>query len=275
MHLGPSNLKPDPPRRSLWPIALVVLALAAIIALALIFGKPLVPLFSNPATARETIGGLGAWAPLAFIGMQIAQVVIAPLPGQITGLIGGFLFGPWLGLLYTLIGAFIGFWLVFVLARKLGRPFVERFVKTETLAKFDGLLNRGGPFVLFLIYLLPAFPDDIISFIAGLTKIPIRTLLLVSVAGRLPGYLVLSFAGEGLTGENMNPIIVVAGVVLALGILAIWKRHWLHDFVASESRSRFVRETWPLSLRWSIVAAVGAAALSAFLLWAAFVPPVQ
>lgn len=261
--------------RPIWPVALTLLALAIVIALAIVFGRPLLPLFRDPETARDTIGGLGVWAPLAFMGMQVAQVVIAPLPGQVTGLIGGFLFGPWLGLLYTLIGAFLGFWLVFVLARKLGRPFVERFVKPATLEKFDGLLSRGGPFVLFLIYLLPAFPDDIISFIAGLIRIPMRTLLLVSLAGRLPGYLVLSFAGEGLTGENMNPIIVGGGVLLALGVLALWKRRAIHDFVASEHRLQFARERWPLSLGSSILLAIGIALLSAFLLWAAFVPPVQ
>lgn len=262
-------------RRRLWPIAIGVIALAVAVAAALYFGQPLLPLFSDPQTARETIGGLGFWAPFAFMLMQVAQVIIAPLPGQVSGLIGGFLFGPWLGLLYTMIGSFIGFWIVFVLARRLGRPFVERFVKPETLAKFDGLLSRKGPFVLFLIYLLPAFPDDVISFIAGLTRIPMRTLLLVSVAGRLPGYLVLSFAGDGLTGENMNPIVVGGAVVLAFAILAVWRRRWLHDFVAADDRMRFVRECWTLSTARTAWLVVGLVALSAFLLWAAFVPPVQ
>ncbi len=232
-------------------------------------------MFSDPVRARETIGSLGGWAPLAFMAMQVAQVVIAPLPGQVTGLIGGFLFGPWLGLLYTMIGALVGFWLVFVLARKLGRPFVERFVKPTTLAKFDGVLARGGPFVLFLIYLLPAFPDDVISFVAGLTRIPIRTLLVVSLAGRLPGYLVLSFAGEGLTGENGNPLVVGGGVLLALGIVAVWQRRWIHDFVTSDHRGQFVRDSWSLSLGATILVVVGAVIVSALLLWAAFVPPVQ
>lgn len=262
-------------RRRIWPIVCGVVVLIAVIAVLLYFGQPLLPLFSDPETARETIGGLGFWAPFAFMLMQVAQVIIAPLPGQVSGLIGGFLFGPWLGLLYTVIGSFVGFWIVFVLARKLGRPFVERFVKTETLERFDGLLTRRGPFVLFLIYLLPAFPDDVISFIAGLTRIPIRTLLLVSVAGRLPGYLVLSLAGDGLTGENMNPIVVGGAVVLALAILAIWRRRWIHDFVVADDRTAFIRQSWTLPLKHTVWLIVGLTALSAFLLWAAFVPPVQ
>jgi LPXTG-motif cell wall-anchored protein len=261
--------------RRIWPMVGGAIALAAGIAALLFFGQPLLPLFQDPEIARETIGRLGAWAPFAFVLMQIAQVVIAPLPGQVSGLIGGYLFGPWLGLLYTVIGSFIGFSIVFVLARKLGRPFVERFVKTETLEKFDALLSRKGPFVLFLIYLLPAFPDDVISFVAGLTRIPIRTLLLVSVSGRLPGYLVLSFAGEGLTGENMNPIVIGGAVLLALAILAVWRRKWIHDFVAADNHLRFVRESWTLSARHTALLIIGLCLLSAFLLWAAFVPPVQ
>lgn len=261
--------------RRLWPIVIGVVAVAVAIAALLYFGQPLLPLFSDPETARRTIGGLGFWAPFAFMLMQVAQVIIAPLPGQISGLIGGFLFGPWLGLLYTLVGSFIGFWIVFALARKLGRPFVERFVKTDTLERFDALLTRRGPFVLFLIYLLPAFPDDVISFVAGLTRIPIRTLLLVSVVGRLPGYLVLSFAGDGLTGENMNPIVVGAAVVLALAVVAVWQRRWIHDFVAADDRTRFIRESWTLSATRTVWLILGLCVLSAFLLWAAFVPPVQ
>ncbi|GAA3704317.1 TVP38/TMEM64 family protein [Zhihengliuella alba] len=255
-------------------ITLVVLGAAAIAA-AVHFGRPLLPLFSDPETARETIGGLGAAAPLAFIGLQVAQVVIAPLPGQVSGLVGGLLFGPWLGLLYTMIGAFIGFWLVFVLARRLGRPFVERFVKPATLERFDRLIARRGAFVLFLIYLLPAFPDDIVSFVAGLSTLRIRTLLLVSLAGRLPGYLVLSFAGEGLTGENMNPIVVGGAVLLTLGMVALWQRRWIHEFVASEDHAAFLRASWRFSLGWTILLAIGLAGLVAFLLWAALVPPVQ
>ncbi len=256
-------------------MVLAALGLVAALAGVLYFGRPLLPLFSDPQVARETIGGLGAWAPLAFIGLQVAQVVIAPLPGQVSGLIGGLLFGPWLGLLYTMTGAFIGFWLVFVLARRLGRPFVERFVEPATLEKFDALLARRGAFVLFLIYLLPAFPDDVVSFVAGLSTLRIRTLLLVSLAGRLPGYLVLGFAGEGLTGENMNPIVVGGAVLLALGMVALWQRRWIHEFVASEDHAAFLRASWRFSLGWTIVLGIGLAGLVAFLLWAALVPPVQ
>lgn len=143
-------------------------------------------------------------------------------------------------------------------------------MKAESLEKFDRILNRSGPTVLFLIYLLTAFPDEVISFVAGLTKIPIRVLLIVSIAGKLPGYLLLSFAGEGLAEGDANPY-----VVSALGILAIWKRRWLHDFVSAEDRGALVRDSWPFSAAPTVAIRVGLVFLSGLLLWAAFVPPIQ
>jgi uncharacterized membrane protein YdjX (TVP38/TMEM64 family) len=96
-----------------------------------------------------------------------SQVLVAPTPGQVTGLVGGYLFGPLWGLVYTIVGATIGFTLVLVLARKLGQPFVERLVSAKALERFDYLAQGRGVVVLFLIFLLPAFPDDVVSLVAG------------------------------------------------------------------------------------------------------------
>src|SRR5687768_13593839 len=157
------------------------LLMAAFIALIAVFWQPLSQLFSDPDRARQLVADAGPWGPLLFIAMQIAQVLVAPIPGQVTGILGGLLFGWGWRFVFTMIGAAIGFTLIFVLARKLGRPFVERFVDKKLLDKFDYLAESNGTLVFFLIFLLPAFPDDIICYIAGLTTIKIRTLVLVSL----------------------------------------------------------------------------------------------
>ena len=87
---GQEAMHDTPQRKWIWPIVCGVVALAAVIAALEYFGQPLLPLFSDPETARETIGSLGFLAPFAFMLMQIVQVIIAPLPGQVSGLIGGF-----------------------------------------------------------------------------------------------------------------------------------------------------------------------------------------
>jgi uncharacterized membrane protein YdjX (TVP38/TMEM64 family) len=99
------------------------------------------------------------------------------------------------------------------------------------LKKFDYLAKTKGPFVLFLIFLLPAFPDDLISFIAGLTNIRIRTLIIISLLGRFPGYLVLSFTGAGVAKAHIHLTIIVFTIMMIISALAYWQRAKLEQFV--------------------------------------------
>lgn len=196
-----------------------------------IWGKPLWDTLGNPDRVEALVKDAGPWGPFLYIVMQVIQVFVAPIPGQVIGFVGGYLFGTWLGTLYSMIGATIGFTLVFILSRRLGRPFVEHFVEAKLLKKFDYILENQGVFVLFLIFLLPAFPDDIICFIAGLTRIPIRTLIIISLLGRFPGYLVLSFTGSGVANANIQAVVVVGSVALVISAVAFWQRERLQRFV--------------------------------------------
>lgn len=254
-------------------IALVLTLTGA--GLLLYWGWPYLDLLRDPEKIRELIIRSGTWGPLVFIALQIVQILIAPIPGQVIGLIGGFLFGPFLGLLYTIIGATIGFSLVFVLARKLGRPFVELFVDKKNMERFDHLSEEKGAWVFFFIFLLPAFPDDLIAFIAGLTTIPIRTLILISIAGRLPGYAVLVFTGNGLALENMNPVVATGAGLLVILALAWWKRAWLREFVEHKNRTQFISQQWNIYwqriILWTIVLVI----IFVVLFYAAIVTPIQ
>lgn len=233
-----SNLK-----RQKISIIVMILILLCLFGSIIYFTWPLISVFSNPDRARKLIIEAGALGPLIYILMQIAQVLIAPIPGQVIGLIGGLLFGPILGVIYTVIGSTIGFTIIFILTRKLGRPFVQRFVSKKFLDKFDHLTKENGTLIFFLIFLLPAFPDDIISFIAGLTTIKIPTLLIISLLGRLPGYIVLSLTGNGLV-ENLNFSIFTVAIICILSAIAWWKRDWIHKFVHHNNRILFIKEQW-------------------------------
>lgn len=248
---------------------------ALLLGAAIMWGQPIVDALSSRDQAKQLIESAGVFGPLIFILIQIAQVVIAPLPGQVSGLVGGFLFGVIPGTLYSLIGATIGFLIIFALARKLGRPFVERFFSKELIDKFDYITKSKGTLALFLIFLLPAFPDDLICYLAGLSKIPIRKLLLVSIAGRLPGYLVLSMTGSGLSYENMNPIVITLAAALILFGIAFWQRAWLQGLAKSNDYVLYVKNNWRLSKLATSLWLTGFTALSIFMYWAATVTPVQ
>ena len=206
-------------------IAIAVLAALAAASL------PLVSFFGDPDRVTQLIEDAGPRGPILFILIQIGQVFAAPIPGQVTGFVGGFLFGPVLGAVYATIGGTIGCTIVFMLARHLGRPFVERFVKPRTLDRFDYFTESGGPLVLLLIFLVPIFPDDLICYIAGLTRIPIHRLVLVAFVGRNPGYAIFSLTGSGAAESNLTLVVVLIVAVVLLAAIAFWQRHRIERFL--------------------------------------------
>lgn len=218
-------------------IALITSAIviATLIVLAVIFWQPLYELVSDQARIEQLVESSGFWGPIVFILLQATQVIIAPIPGQVTGFVGGYLFGWALGTVYAMIGSAIGFIIVFWLSRKLGRPFIEYFFNKESIAKFDYLARSKGVFILFLIFLIPAFPDDLICYIAGLSSIPMRILVLISFLGRFPTTLLMCLAGAGLAQSNEKLLIIISLIMLlALG-LAYWKRKDLEGWVRKRS----------------------------------------
>jgi len=220
----------------LWLVVTTVAILLGLVVATIIFWQPLSSLLTNPDKLRETVEQAGAWGPLLFILLQLAQVIIAPIPGQISGFVGGLAFGTVWGTVYSMIGAAIGFTLIFIFARKLGRPFVERFVDKKLLEKFDYLTEANGAFIFFLIFLLPAFPDDIICYLAGLSKIRISTLVIISLLGRLPGYFVLSLSGAGVADSNIQLTLGLVTVLMIVFAVGVWQRKRLEAWVKHLSR---------------------------------------
>ncbi len=68
----------------------------------------LVRLYVDKRFLKHTLREWGVLAPVIFIGLQALQVIIAPIPGELTGILGGYLFGQWGGLLYSTIGLTLG-----------------------------------------------------------------------------------------------------------------------------------------------------------------------
>jgi len=163
--------------------------------------------------------------------LQTAQVLFAPIPGQITGIASGYLFGIFLGTIYSMIGALLGSLIVFSLSRKLGRPFVEKILKPETIKKFDYISGEKGEFALFMIFLLPAFPDDAVCFIAGLTKIPIKKLLLITFLGRLPGFIILNMVGAGIATSQTKFAVIIFSIFMAVSFFIYIYRLKLEKFI--------------------------------------------
>ena len=168
---------------------------------------------------RNAIAVAGFWGPLLFILIQALQVIVTPISHYTIGAIGGFLYGPWIGGLLNWIGRIIGHIVAFFLARTIGRSIATRFVAPQTIEKYDRYVSDKS-LVLFLFYFLPFFPDDEISYLAGLSKMKFRMFFLANVFGHIGGSLGLAYIGSGI--DTRDPIFWVFFVSTLVGFPLVW-----------------------------------------------------
>jgi uncharacterized membrane protein YdjX (TVP38/TMEM64 family) len=187
---------------------------------------------------RATVQSCGWAAPLVFIGIQIAQVIAAPVPGEATGFIGGYLFGTLLGFIYSSIGLTIGSLINFGIGRFLGERVVRRLIPAERYNRMDRLVNRQGVIVVFLMFVIPGFPKDYLSLALGLTTLPLKVFAILACIGRMPGTLLLSLQGASLYDQNYVLLAVVAGACLVLVLLAYRYREALYRWVEGRNTPR-------------------------------------
>ncbi len=173
---------------------------------------------------------LGPLAFLGFILLQTFQVVAAPIPGEVTGLLGGFVFGKFLGIILSTIGLMIGSFLAFTLSRKFGRPFVERVVNPSTIQRFDYLLHHKGAFIVFLMFLIPGFPKDYLCYILGLGHLSTGEFLLIGGTGRLLGTVMLTLGGDYLRHHEYFKFFILSGAALVVIFIAYAYKDKLERF---------------------------------------------
>ena len=168
---------------------------------------------------QALISRLGRWGPLAIVLAEIAQVLLAPVPGQVVGLAAGYLYGVLWGTTLCTLGLSMGSALAIWLARRFGRPWVERLAKHDLIERIDGYTQRRGALAIFVIFLLPFLPDDLTCFIAGLTPLPFGQLLLLALIGRTPGVVVSTMLGAQAGQLSWPALAAVSGLAITLGLL--------------------------------------------------------
>nr|EGQ40242.1 MAG: hypothetical protein J07AB56_09700 [Candidatus Nanosalinarum sp. J07AB56] len=213
----------------------VILRTATVLAAAVLLYvlTPSLDFLSSPDAVRDYVRGFGVLSAAAFVLLQIAQTVIAPIPGQVTGVAAGYLFGTWVGTLYSMIGVSIGSYIAVVLSRRLGRPYVERVVNPLILDRFDGFMTDRGPETLFIVFLIPGLPDDALCFVAGLSDISVARLMTVIIIARIPVYLIAAATGNSLALNNLARSAGLVAVVGVLSLLSLWKIDSILEFVDS------------------------------------------
>ena len=210
---------------------LIGLIAGVILLLAILFHESiwqnlsyLYQLLADRDRIRDFITSFGWGAPLVFMGIQILQVIFAPVPGEATGFIGGYLFGVLKGFLYSSAALAVGSWINFSIGRFFGVRFVRKMIPAAKFEKFDSMLKRQGLVILFLLFVFPGFPKDYLCLFLGLSTLPLKVFILIAAVGRMPGTFLLSLQGAYLFEENYLFLGIAAGACAILaGIIYLYR----------------------------------------------------
>lgn len=175
----------------------------------------------SPEQMGQYIARCTPWSHLAYFGVQLVSVIVAPIPSNITAAAGAYLFGLWPAFLLTWMAVTLGSVIVFALARALGQQFASQFVSGKLSEKYLDVIRRKRDVFLALAFLFPFFPDDLLCILAGLTDIPFRRFFLLVVLARPWGLLVSCMVGSAVVTIPLWGMALLGVGGLALFLLAM------------------------------------------------------
>ena len=162
----------------------------------------------------------GVWGPLVFILLKISTLVIAPLSGGPLYPIVGLLFGFWPGIIYIIIGDFLGYTICFFISRFFGRKIVNKLLSGKESSMItrivDHVSNAKGFFHACLtLFALP----EVLAYGAGLSRLPYLKFIFILSPMAAIAASVLVFFGSILNPSGSSLLISLG--VPALGAVAI------------------------------------------------------
>jgi len=210
------------------------LLVAAVLIPVIVFRQEIWRLFTSVERLQEWVAASGPVAPLVFIAIQVLQVVVFVIPGEVAQIAGGYLFGTWLGALYSAAGIIIGSAIDFFLARLLGVPFVNALFSAGKVQETRSLLDSSrSKTVFFLLFLIPGIPKDVLCYVAGLSPLSFRFFILASMAGRLPGIIGSALIGNSAADRRW----ILAGSILAAAVVLFMAGFFLRERIGKWLRA--------------------------------------
>ncbi len=170
---------------------------------------------------REFIQAQAPWSHLVYFLLQLISIILAPIPSNIIALAGAVLFGTWPAFLLTWSAVALGSVIMFFLARGLGQKFVARLVSRKLSDKYLHLIRRKRDIFLFLAFLFPFFPDDILCILSGLTDISWKRFVVLVLVARPWGLLFACGLGGSVLDVPLWGLILLGAAGVAVFVLAM------------------------------------------------------
>ena len=188
-------------------------------------------------TLIELITSQGPLGVLILLGMQLLQIIVAFIPGEVVQIAAGMMYGPLWGSVVILVGCVLSSMVVYELVHKLGAPFVRSMVGEKQLLKFRQF-ELSGKFgvTVFVLFLIPGFPKDVLTYIVPLSDMNLRTFLLLSTIGRTPGVIISTYAAAGLADGNIVTSVIIFVVAALIAIIVLLLRNRIIDAISRHSK---------------------------------------
>ena len=194
----------------------------------------------DPLKYRDFIQSKGSWGVLIFLLLQVMQVVVSVIPGEFVETAGGLLYGWFGGFLLLEVGLFIGTCIIYLISKKLGKPLVDDMFskgKWKYLSKIDDNPKKRDN-ALFLIFLIPGLPKDILTYYAAFSNIKFGRFLWITMIARVPSVISSTIAGNYIIqGKYWLAVIIylVTGVIAIAGYLLVKKLNAKESFEKEKS----------------------------------------
>lgn len=143
-------------------------------------------ILTSQENMQKFIMGFGIAAGIIFVLIQIIQVIIPVIPGGVSCVAGVIVFGAGMGFVYNYVGICIGSILVFLIAKRYGRALMVKMFDKKLIDKYESWTEKNGRFTkLFaLAIFLPVAPDDFLCYLAGTTRMKLKTFTAVILLGK-------------------------------------------------------------------------------------------
>lgn len=146
---------------------------------------------------RQYLRDFDILAPLIFVILYTVGTIFIPSTPFMA--VAGILFGFKYGLIYTVIGGFFSSVLVFEFSRKLGRDYVENFLRNryfKYLGKYNRRLGKNGTKDLIVLRILPIMPFNVLNILMGVSKMTIQNYIMGTLIGLIPSNILAVYFGD-------------------------------------------------------------------------------
>ena len=230
-------------------IALILII--AILAIATIYMMPIIKQINTPEGQEEfkaKITNSGITGILILFGLELAQIVLAILPGEPIEILAGICFGPIWGTIFLMISVFIVTCIIYFLVKKFGRDFIYEFFPKEKVNKLENSKlfkdDKKIELVMIILFLIPGTPKDLLVYIGGLLPIKTSRFLAISTLLRFPSIISSTIAGANIIEGQWKAGILAYIITFAITFIVIFIINKLDKNKVTESVIKSMKEIY-------------------------------